>query len=352
MMIVVMKQGATVSHIGRVIREIETLGFKPRPSHGAHQTMIGVIGADQSSSLETIASLAGVAQVSPITTKFKLVNREFQPESTVIKVNGTTIGGDEFVVMAGPCAVESSEQLLTTARAVRAAGAKVLRGGAYKPRSSPYSFQGLGEEGLKIMQAAKRETGLGIVTEVMSPELVPVVSQYADILQVGARNMQNYSLLEAVGKARVPVLLKRGMMSTVEELLLSAEYILSNGNNQVMLCERGIRTFERATRNTLDITAVPAIKQMSHLPVIVDPSHATGVRAYVAAAAKAAVAAGADGIIIEVHPRPEEALSDGPQSLTCEEFQELMTTLRPVATAVGRRIAGQRAQGHLSQIFC
>jgi 3-deoxy-7-phosphoheptulonate synthase len=339
MMIVVMKNGSSVSEIGSVIREIEAHGFKARPSHGSQQTVIGVIGAKQPEPLARILELPGVEQITPITKSFKLVNREFQPEATVIRMNGTVIGGEEVVVMAGPCSVESRELQIAAARAVHAAGARVMRGGAYKPRSSPYSFQGLGEKGLEILQEAKRETGLAIVTEVMTPELVPVVSKYADILQVGARNMQNYNLLEAVGKARKPVLLKRGLMSTVEELLLSAEYILSNGNHQVILCERGIRTFEKATRNTLDISAIPVIKQSSHLPVIIDPSHATGYRDYIPAVARAAVAAGADGLIIEVHPSPETALCDGEQSLFPEGFARLMDELRPIAAAVGRKIA-------------
>ncbi len=339
MIIVVMKENARVSEISSVIREIETLGLQPRPSHGAKQTIIGIIGANEHTPLDGLRGMSGVAQISPVTKSFKLVNREFQSDPTVIRLNGVSIGGEEFVVMAGPCAVESYDQVLSTARAVRTAGARILRGGAYKPRTSPYSFQGLGEEGLRILLAAKRETGLGIITEVMSPELVPIVSRYADILQVGARNAQNYALLEAVGKTRKPVLLKRGMMSTVEELLLGAEYILSNGNAQVMLCERGIRTFEKATRNTLDISAVAVIKQSSHLPVIVDPSHASGVREYIPALSKAALAAGADGIIVEVHPSPEDAMSDGPQSLRFDEFVRLMDEMRPVAAAVGRRMA-------------
>ena len=283
--------------------------------------------------------MPGVAQVSPISKSFKLVNREFKPDPTIVHINGVSVGGDEFVVMAGPCSVENPEQIMSTARAIREAGATVLRGGAFKPRSSPYSFQGLGEEGLKLLRAAREETGLAVVTEVISPEYVPLVGRYADILQIGARNMQNYALLEAVGKQRKPVLLKRGLMSTVEELLLAAEYILSNGNSQVMPCERGIRTFERATRNTLDISAVPVIKQASHLPVIVDPSHATGHVEYVPSMARAAVAAGADGIIVEVHPSPKDALSDGAQSLTFDQFREMMDELQPLVEAMGRRMA-------------
>ncbi len=323
---------------GPVIRRIESMGLTPRPSHGTRQTIIGIIGAQQDPALSEIASLPGVEQVSPITRSFKLVNREFKPEPTVVKVNGLSIGGDEIAVMAGPCSVESREQLLATAEAVRDAGAVVLRGGAFKPRTSPYSFQGLGEEGLKLLREAREATGLMVVTEVTSPELVPLVGRYADILQIGARNMQNYALLEAVGRQRKPVLLKRGMMSTVEEMLLAAEYILSNGNNQVMPCERGIRTFEKATRNTLDLSAVAVVKQLSHLPVIVDPSHATGHREYVIPMARAAVAAGADGIMVEVHPDPEKALSDGAQSLTFEGFKELMDAIRPVAEAMGKRL--------------
>lgn len=298
-MIVVMQEGASVTDISRVIREVEAQGFKARPSHGAKQTVIGILSAREGDWLKTIRALPGVAQVTPITKSFKLVNREFKPEPTVIKVDNTLIGGNAFVVMAGPCSVESHEQVMSTAKAVRAAGARVLRGGAFKPRTSPYSFQGMGEEGLKILMAAHRETGLATITEATSPDVVPMVCKYVDIIQIGARNMQNYALLEAMGKAKKPVLLKRGMMSTIEELLLAAEYILSNGNNMVMLCERGIRTFENATRNTLDLSAVPVIKEASHLPVIVDPSHATGFRQYIPSMARAAVAAGADGIIVD-----------------------------------------------------
>ena len=338
MMMIVMNKDASVSEISAVIKAIEALGLKPRPSRGPEQTIIGVIGGDHNTELTKIEELAGVAQIVPISKSYKLVNKEFRQERTVIKVKGASIGGDEFVVMAGPCAVESRDQILSTAAAVKAAGACVLRGGAFKPRTSPYSFQGLGEEGLKLLAAAREETGISVITEVISPELVGLVSEYADILQVGARNMQNYALLEAVGKIRKPVLLKRGLMSTIEELLLAAEYILSNGNTQVMLCERGIRSFERATRNTLDISAVAVIKKNSHLPVIVDPSHGTGNREFVPAAARAAIAAGADGIIVEVHPSPENALSDGEQSLSFEEFGEMMDGLRPIAVAVGRTI--------------
>lgn len=338
MMLVVMKTDASVADIGAVIKSIEAMGFKPHPSRGPEQTIIGVIGGGDHPELKGLGAMSGVEEVVPITKSYKLVNKEFRPDKTVINVDGVEIGGDNFIVMAGPCAVESKDQISSTASAVREAGARILRGGAFKPRTSPYSFQGLGEEGLKLLASAKAETGLPIITEVVSPDLVDLVASYADILQVGARNMQNYALLEAVGKIRKPVMLKRGMMSTIEELLLAAEYILSNGNSQVLLCERGIRSFERATRNTLDISAVPVIKKNSHLPVIVDPSHGVGYREYVPAAARAAVAVGADGIIVEVHPSPDNALSDGIQSLSFEQFQEMMNEIRPIALAVGRRL--------------
>jgi len=340
-MIVVMKSEATVAEISSVIKELEAMGFKPHPTRGADRTMIGVAEAQQDTDFSALETAAGVEQVIPIAKAYKMVSREFKPSNTVVKVNGVSIGGDGFVVMAGPCAVEGRDQVLSAARAVKASGAVILRGGAFKPRTSPYSFQGLGEEGLKILLAAKKETGLPVVTEIISPELVPLVAEYADILQVGTRNMQNYALLEAVGKIRKPVLLKRGMMSTVEELLMAAEYILSNGNQQVILCERGIRTFERATRNTLDISAVPVIKRNSHLPIIVDPSHAAGTTDFVPSMALAAVAAGADGIIVEVHPSPETAWCDGVQSLSFDMFDDMMKNIRSVATAIGRPMEGQ-----------
>ncbi len=335
-MIVVMKPDASMSDISSVIKTLEAMGYKPHPTRGADRTIIGVADARQDADFTELENAGGVEQVVPITKAYKMVSREFKPQNTVVNVNGVAVGGPEFVVMAGPCAVENRDQVLTAARAVKAGGASILRGGAFKPRTSPYSFQGLGEEGLRILLAAKRETGLPIVTEVISPELVPLVSEYADILQIGARNMQNYSLLEAVGKIRKPVLLKRGMMSTVEELLMAAEYVLSNGNQQVILCERGIRTFEKATRNTLDISAVPVIKRNSHLPIIVDPSHAAGHTEFVAPLALAAVAAGADGIIVEVHPCPEIAWCDGVQSLSLDMFKEMMSGVRAIATATGR----------------
>jgi 3-deoxy-7-phosphoheptulonate synthase len=280
----------------------------------------------------------GVDRVVPVLRPFKLASRDFQPEDSRISINGHVFGGNKIIVMAGPCSVESLEQMRETAIAVREAGAHLLRGGAFKPRTSPYSFQGMGEAGLKILAQVREETGLHVVTEVMAPDQVELVSKYADVLQIGTRNMQNYALLNAVGQTNMPVLLKRGMMSTIEELLMSAEYIMSNGNHKVILCERGIRTFEKYTRNTLDINAVPVLKELTHLPVVVDPSHATGKWTLVKAASKAAVAAGADGLIIEVHPNPAEASSDGEQSLKPHRFAELMVEVNRVAAAVGRSI--------------
>ncbi len=335
-MIIIMKQGATSAQIANVTARIEQLGCRVHLSEGEERTIIGVIGNGRPLDCEPIERMAGVERTVPILRPFKLASREFHPQDTVVMVNGVPIGGRQVVVMAGPCAVESRDQLLETARAVKEAGAHVLRGGAFKPRTSPYSFQGLGEEGLRLLAEAREETGLLVVTEVMEPQLVPLVTTYADILQVGARNMQNYALLHAVGEAQRPVLLKRGMMSTIEELLMAAEYILSHGNDRVILCERGIRTFEHYTRNTLDISAVPLLKQLSHLPVIVDPSHGTGKWELVEPVSRAAVAAGADGLIIEVHPHPDKALSDGAQSLKPARFAALMQSLRPVAAAVGR----------------
>ena len=337
-MIVVMKKGATGAQIANVTARIEQLGCRVHLSEGEERTIIGVIGNGRPLDREPIERLDGVERMVPILRPFKLASREFHPQDTVVKVNGVSIGGKQLVVMAGPCAVESCEQLLETARAVKEAGGHVLRGGAFKPRTSPYSFQGLGEEGLRLLAQARDETGLPVVTEVIDPQMVPLVTTYADILQVGARNMHNYALLHAVGEAQRPVLLKRGMMSTIEELLMAAEYILSHGNERVVLCERGIRTFESYTRNTLDISAVPLLKQLSHLPVIVDPSHSTGKWELVGPVSRAAVAVGADGLIIEVHPHPEEALSDGAQSLKPARFAALMRSLRPVAEAVGRTL--------------
>jgi len=337
-MIVIMQQGATDAQIAAVADRIEGLGCGVHLSEGEERTIIGVIGNGRPLDREPIERMDGVERTVPILRPFKLAGRDFHPKDTVVKVNGVSIGDRRVVVMAGPCAVESRDQLLEAARAVREAGGCVLRGGAFKPRTSPYSFQGLGEEGLRLLAEARDETGLPIVTEVIEPQLVPLVTTHADILQIGARNMHNYALLHAVGEAQRPVLLKRGMMSTIEELLMAAEYILSHGNERVILCERGIRTFETYTRNTLDISAVPLLKQLSHLPVIVDPSHGTGKWELVESVSRAAVAAGADGLLVEVHPYPEEALSDGAQSLKPARFASLMEGLRPVAEAVGRTL--------------
>lgn len=336
MMIIVMNIGASNAQVDHVVSRIEQLGCGVHLSVGEERTIIGVIGNGRPLDREQIERWDGVSQTVPILKPFKLASRDFHPTNTIVKVGDVNIGGESVVVMAGPCAVEGREQTLETAHAIKEAGAKVLRGGVYKPRTSPYSFQGLGEEGLEILALAKQETGLPIITEVMEPQMVPLVTVYADILQIGARNMQNYALLHAVGEAHRPVLLKRGMMSTIEELLMAAEYILSHGNQNVILCERGIRTFESYTRFTTDINAVPVLKQLSHLPVIVDPSHGTGKWELVESISMAAVAAGADGLIIEVHPHPEEALSDGAQSLKPARFTEMMSRLRSIATAIGR----------------
>ncbi len=337
-MIVVMKQGATRTQIANVTARIEQLGCRVHISAGEERTIIGIIGNGRPLDEELIGRMDGVERTVPILRPFKLASRDFHPQDTTVPVNGVTVGGRQLVVMAGPCAVESYDQLLETARAVKEAGGHVLRGGVFKPRTSPYSFQGLGEEGLKLLAKARDEVGLPIVTEVMDPQQVPLVTTYADILQIGARNMQNYTLLHAVGEAQRPVLLKRGMMSTIEELLMAAEYILSHGNDRIILCERGIRTFEKHTRNTLDISAVPLLKQLSHLPVVVDPSHGTGKWELVEPMSRAAVAAGADGLLIEVHPCPQEALSDGVQSLKPVRFATMMRSLRPLAAAVGRTL--------------
>jgi 3-deoxy-7-phosphoheptulonate synthase len=337
-MIIIMQKGATARQIANVTARVEQMGCQAHISEGEERTIIGVIGNGRPIDREQLERMDGVERTVPILRPFKLASREFHPHDTVVEINGVKIGGEQLVVMAGPCAVESREQLMGAAWAVKEAGAHVLRGGAFKPRTSPYSFQGMGEEGLKLLAQARKETGLPVVTEVMDAQMVPLITTYADILQIGARNTQNFALLHAVGEAQRPVLLKRGMMCTIEELLMSAEYILSHGNHRVILCERGIRTFETYTRNTLDIGAVPVIKQLCHLPVIVDPSHATGKWELVEPASRAAVAAGADGLEIEVHPDPENALSDGAQSLKPERFAALMRNLRPIAEAVGRTL--------------
>ena len=337
-MIVVMEKGATHASIANVIVRIEQAGYRAHVSKGEERTIIGIIGNGRPLDREQIGRMAGVERTVPILRPFKLASREFHPHDTIVDINGISIGGQQVIVIGGPCAVEGPEQMLEAARAVKEAGAHMLRGGAFKPRTSPYSFQGMGEEGLRILARVSKETSLPIITEVMEPQMVPLVTTYADVLQVGARNMQNYALLNAVGESQRPVMLKRGMMSTVEELLMSAEYILSHGNERVILCERGIRTFETYTRNTLDISAVPLLKRLCHLPVVVDPSHGTGKWELVEPVSLAAVAAGADGLIIEVHPHPENALSDGAQSLKPERFAALMQKVRAVAEAVGRTL--------------
>jgi 3-deoxy-7-phosphoheptulonate synthase len=336
-MIIVLKAGTTDADIESVAQRIQAMGYRPHLSRGEARTIIGAIGDDRGKErLLALESLECVEAVVRILQPFKLASREAHPDATQVRVGGVTIGGKRLVVMAGPCAVESREQVLEVAAKVKAAGAGVLRGGAFKPRTSPYAFQGMEEEGLKLLAEAKRETGLPIVTEVMEPDKVEVVAEHADILQIGARNVQNFSLLRRVAEAGKPVLLKRGMSTSIQEWLLSAEYVLAGGNPNVILCERGIRTFETSTRFTLDLNAVPVVKKLSHLPVVVDPSHGTGHWEYVEAMAMAGVAAGADGLIIEVHPRPEEALSDGPQSLKPDKFAALMTRVRRVAQAVDR----------------
>jgi len=338
MMIVIMKAQARTSSVSAVIAKIEDAGYQVHLSEGEERTIIGVIGDGRPLDRDQLERMPEVERCVPILEPFKLASRDFKPTGTTFPIGQHMVGADEIILMAGPCSVESRSQIIETAHACKEAGAHVLRGGAYKPRSSPYSFQGLGEEGLKYLAEAREETGLPIVTEVMEPGMVDLVCEYADILQIGARNMQNYALLHAVGESQHPVLLKRGMSSLMKEWLMSAEYILSHGNSRVMLCERGIRTFERYTRNTFDINAIPVVKQMSHLPIIADPSHATGKWEYVSAAAKAAVAAGADGLIIEVHPHPEEALSDGVQSLKPKRYAQLVTEMKAIANAVGRCI--------------
>ncbi len=338
-MIVVLKAGTSEEDIEEVARRIRDLGYTPHMIRGALRTVIGAVGDERGKEdLVSLQNLECVEAVQRILQPFKLASREIKPEPTQVRVDGVVIGGPRVVVMAGPCSVESREQVLEVAVRVKAAGASLLRGGAFKPRTSPYAFQGLEETGLKYLAEARRETGLPVVTEVMEPDKVGLVAEYADILQIGARNVQNFSLLRRVAEAKKPVLLKRGMATSIQEWLLSAEYILSGGNPDVILCERGIRTFETATRFTMDLNAVPVLKRLTHLPVVVDPSHGTGHWEYVEAMAGAGVAAGADGLLIEVHPRPAEALSDGPQSLKPERFAALMSRVRRVAQAVDREV--------------
>ena len=337
-MMIVMDRQATVAQIAHVTAFLEQMGCQAQISRDEDQTCIGVIGNVRPFDQAQIEGMEGVVRTLATLAPFKRASRDFHPQDTRVSVGNVTIGGERLTMMAGPCAVESLDQLRAVAEVVRDAGATILRGGAFKPRTSPYSFQGLGKEGLRILDQVRRETGLLVVSEVTEPELVPVVVPFVDILQVGARNMQNYALLQAAGKAQQPVLLKRGMMSTVEELLMAAEYILSQGNGRVILCERGIRTFETYTRNTVDINAVPLIKKLSHLPVVVDPSHGTGRWDLVEPVSLGAIAAGADGLLVEVHTSPETALSDGAQSLRPERFRTLMEKIRPVAEAVGRSL--------------
>jgi 3-deoxy-7-phosphoheptulonate synthase len=337
-MIIVVKPEATEEELDHIIEKVKSFGLSVHVSKGVERTIIGAIGSEDVLRNQPLEALPGVEKVLPILKPYKLVSREFKRENSIIQINGQKVGGKRLAIMAGPCAVESRELTLEIAREVKKAGANFLRGGAFKPRTSPYAFQGLGEEGLKYLAEAKAETGLAIVTELMDPRDSEVVLKYSDVIQIGARNMQNFRLLKEVGSFQKPVLLKRGMSSTIKELLMSAEYIMSEGNYNVILCERGIRTFEDYTRNTLDLSAVPVIKQLSHLPVIVDPSHGTGKWDLVAPMAMAAVVAGADGLMIEVHPKPEEAFSDGAQSLLPSKFAELMLQLSKLASFMGKEL--------------
>jgi len=346
-MVVVMKASATAGEIENVMQRAEALGAQTQPIYGQDHTVIALIGDLTQVRRETFDAMSGVLKTVRIQDPYKLASRATHPEGTVINVDGIRFGGEEVVVMAGPCSVESRAQIIETAMAVKEAGATVLRGGAFKPRTSPYSFQGLGEEGLKYLAEAREITGLPVISEVMTIEAIDMVAEYVDILQIGARNMQNYGLLQAVGKAKRPVMLKRGISGEINELLMCAEYILSNGNMEVMLCERGIRTYETATRNTFDLNAIPVLKRASHLPVVADPAHGTGDWELVPPMSLAAVAAGADALILEVHPDPESAMSDGDQSLKPERFSELMVGLRKVAEAVGRTVASSGGEENL-----
>jgi len=335
-MLIIMRVDATQTQIQGVVSRVESHGLRAHLSQGEERCIIGAIGDGRPVVKDQFLRLAGVDRIVPISRPYKLASREFSPANSVFPINGVNIGGNPVVIIAGPCSIESRSQLLETAHAVREAGAHALRGGAYKPRTSPYAFQGMGEAGLEILLEARELTGMPVVTEVMSVEQLHRVAQVADVLQIGARNMQNYSLLHAAGESQRPVLLKRGMMATIEELLMAGEYILSHGNRRVILCERGIRTFETTTRNTTDINAIPVLKNLTHLPIILDPSHSTGNWEYVNAVARAGIAAGADGLIVEVHPRPEEARSDGAQSLKPERFADLVKQIKAIAQAVGR----------------
>jgi 3-deoxy-7-phosphoheptulonate synthase len=339
-MLVVMQHGATADEVRRVVQTIEELGYQARPMPGSQRTAVGLVGNDGRVDATRLAALPGVREIIHVTQPYKQVSREWRPEPTVVELaGGVKIGGTEVVVMAGPCAVESESQILEAARVVRDAGATLLRGGAFKPRTSPYSFQGLGKKGLQLLARAREETGLLIVTEALDTDSVDLVAEHADVVQIGARNMQNFSLLKRAGRCGKPVLLKRGIAATITELLLSAEYLLAEGNHQVILCERGIRGFDTTTRNLFDVTAIPVVKELSHLPIVADPSHGTGRRSKVTPMARAAVAAGADGLLVEVHPQPDRALSDGEQSLYPEQFQALMREIAAIAEALGRRLA-------------
>jgi len=345
-MMIIMHPGATQEQIDHVIEHIEEVGLSAHPIYGVEQTIVGAVGESHTIPTSAFETLAGVMAVQRISQPYKLASRQFHPENSVFPLDGFTIGGQEVPIIAGPCSVESRTQILETAQAVKEAGANALRGGVFKPRTSPYAFQGLGEEGLEYMAEAREQTGLPLVVEVMAVSQVPLMVKYVDVLQIGARNMQNFNLLRAVGDTHTPVLLKRGMSATVEDLLMAAEYILAGGNERVMLCERGIRTFETATRNTTDINAVPVLQSLTHLPVVLDPSHSTGHFDYVTAIAKAAVAAGADGIIVEVHPDPAHAISDGRQSLTPENFTIMVRKLKAVAEAVDRHLVHAKVPAH------
>src|SRR5918999_6145846 len=339
-MLVVMRHGTPQEDVDRVVTVIEEMGYQARPMPGRQRTTVGLVGNDGRVDASRLAALPGVQEIIHVTKPYKQVSREWKAESTIVRLaGGLTIGGDDVIVMAGPCSVESERQILDAARAVRDAGATVLRAGAFKPRSSPYSFQGMGRAGLKLLARAREETGLLIVTEAMDAEEMDYVLEVADIVQIGARNMQNYSLLKHAGRAKKPILLKRGLSATIQELLLSAEYILAEGNPQVILCERGVRGFDTATRNLFDLSSIPAVHGLSHLPIVADPSHGTGHRDMVIPMAKAAVAGGADGLLVEVHPTPDRALSDGAQSLYPEQFEQLMKEVRLIAEAIGRRVA-------------
>ncbi|MBN2567007.1 3-deoxy-7-phosphoheptulonate synthase [Candidatus Woesearchaeota archaeon] len=337
-MIITMKKGANEADIQHVIDRVNGVGLEPRPLYGIERTVIAIIGDERTLDVEAFQAMHGVEDVKRVLAQYKLVSRETKAEDTLVTAGAASVGNGTLCVMAGPCAVESRDQIVEIAHAVKDVGATVLRGGAFKPRSSPYSFNGLGEKGLVYLAQAREATGLPVVTEVMTPALVPLVAEYADILQIGARNMQNYDLLRAVGQARRPVLLKRGMSATLEEFLMSAEYVMKEGNPDVILCERGIRTFNDYTRNTLDLCVVPAVKQLSHLPIIVDPSHGTGRPEYIIPMSKAAIAAGADGIMVEVHTDPERSVSDAAQTITVEHFSRLMGGLRHIAQYEGKRL--------------